>query len=73
VYISLLSSPSLYKLFLNQVLFELVVKIVSLHIVSRAARHLSTEYTKAVLEVAAEFLTIAESFYTARVVVPARV
>jgi hypothetical protein len=71
--ISLLSSPSLLMLFLYQVLFELIVKIVSLHIVSRAPCHLSTEYTEAVLEVAAEFLTIAESFYTTRAVVPTRV
>jgi hypothetical protein len=60
-------------LFLTLVLFELLVKIVSLHIVIWAACHLSREYMKAVVEVAAECLTIPESFYAARAVVLARV
>jgi hypothetical protein len=72
-YISLLSSPSPLMLFHTLVLFELIVKILSLHIVIWAACHLSREYMKAVLEVAAECLTIAESFYAARAIVPTRV
>lgn len=60
-------------LFLALVLFELLVKIVSLHLVTWAAYHLSKEYTKAVLEVASECLTVAESFYAARAIVPTRV
>jgi len=55
------------------VLSELLVKIVSLQLVSWAACHLSREYMKAVLEVANECLTIAESFYASRAVVPTRV
>jgi hypothetical protein len=55
------------------VLFELLVKIVSLQLVSWAACHLSREYMKAVFEVANECLTIAESFYATRAIVPTRV
>lgn len=55
------------------VLFELLVKIVSLQLVSWAACHLSREYMKAVLEVAKECLTVAESFYASRAIVPTRV
>ena len=55
------------------VLFELLVKIVSLLLVIWAARHLSREYLKAVVEVASECVTIAESFYSTRTIVPARV
>lgn len=55
------------------VLFEFFVKVVSLQLVSWAACHLSREYTKAVLEVANECLTIAESFYATRAIAPARV
>ena len=60
-------------LFLVLVLLELTVKIVSLHLVTWAAYCLSREYTKAVLEVASECLTIAESFYASRAIVPTRV
>ena len=55
------------------VLSELLVKIVSLQLVSWAACHLSREYMKAVLEIANECLTIAESFYATRAIVPTRV
>jgi hypothetical protein len=55
------------------VLFELLVRIVSLQLVSWAACHLSREYTKAVLEAANECLAIAESFYATRAIVPTRV
>lgn len=58
---------------LPTVLFELLVKVVSLQPVSWAACHLSKEYTKAVLEVANECVTIAESFYASRAIVPTRV
>lgn len=55
------------------VLFELLVKVVSLQLVSWTACRLSREYLKAVLEVANECLTIAESFYVLRTPVPTRV
>ena len=54
-------------------LFEVLVKVVSLQLVSWAACQLSREYTKAVLEVAKDCLTIAESFYASRAIVPTRV
>ena len=73
--ISLLSPSFPLMLSHHLVLFELelLVKVVSLQLVSWAACHLSKEYTKAVLEVATECLAIAESFYAARAIVPARV
>lgn len=71
--ISLLSSALPLMLSHLLVLFELLVKIVSLQLVSWAACHLSREYMKAVLEVAHECLAVAESFYATRVIVPARV
>lgn len=55
------------------VLLEFLVKITSLQLVTWAAYYLSREYTKAVIEVASECLTIAESFYTTRPIIPTRV
>lgn len=72
--ISLLSAA--LPLMLSHVLvllFELLVKIISLQLVSWAACHLSREYMKAVLEVAHECLAVAESFYATRAIVPGRV
>jgi hypothetical protein len=66
----LLSSDLLLMLSHLLVLFELLIKIVSLQLVSWAACHLSREYMKAVLEIANECLTLAESFYATRAVVP---
>ena len=71
--VSLLSSYFPLMLSHHLVLFELFVKVVSLQLVSWAACHLNREYMKAVLEVANECLTIAESFYASRAIVPARV
>lgn len=71
--ISVLSSDLLSMLSHFSVLFELLVKVVSLQLVSWAACYLSREYMKAVLEVANECLTIAESFYATRAIVPTRV
>ena len=71
--ISLLSSTPLPMLSHHLVLFELLVKVVSLQLVSWTACHLSREYMKAVLEVANECLAIAESFYAPRALVPTRV
>jgi hypothetical protein len=71
--ISLPSSTPLSMLSHHLVLFELLVKVVSLQLVSWTACHLSREYMKAVLEVANECLAIAESFYASRTLVPTRV
>jgi hypothetical protein len=54
-------------------LFEPIVKIISLHIVTWSACHLSREYVKAVLKLATECLTIAESHQAARAIDPARI
>lgn len=60
-------------LFTVLLFFELVVKIASLQLVVWASYYLSREYLKAVVEVASECVTIVESFYATRAVVPTRV
>lgn len=60
-------------LFVVSVLFELTVKIASLYLVAWTARHSSREYTKALLEVANDCVSIAESAYATRGLVPTRV
>jgi len=60
-------------LFAVSVLFELTVKVASLHLVAWAAYYSSREYIKAVLEVASDCVTIAESAYATRGLVPTRV
>jgi hypothetical protein len=60
-------------LFAASVLFELTVRIASLLLVAWAAHHLSKEYMKAFLEVASDCVTIAESAYAPRGLVPTRV
>jgi hypothetical protein len=60
-------------LFAISVLFELTVKIASLYLVAWAAYHSSREYTKALLEVANDCVTIAESAYATGGLVPTRV
>jgi hypothetical protein len=73
--ISLSSSvhPLILMLFALSVLLELTVKIASLHLVAWAAYYSSREYTKALLEVANDCVTIAESAYASRGLVPTRV
>ena len=60
-------------LFAVSVLFELTVRIASLYLVVWAAYYSSIEYTKALLEVASDCVTIAESAYATRGLVPTRV
>lgn len=65
------SSPSLMLLLI--ILFELLVKVISLQLVAWAACYLSREYMKAIVEVASECLVLVDSFYATRTVVPTRV
>jgi hypothetical protein len=60
-------------LFAVSVLLELTVKITSLQLVAWAAYYSAREYTKAFLEVANDCVTIAESAYATRGLVPTRV
>ena len=60
-------------LFALSVLLELTVKIASLHLVAWAAYYSSREYTEALLEVANDCVTIAESAYASKGLVPTRV
>lgn len=60
-------------LLLFLLLAEFTVRIASLQLVALAACYISREYAKAVIEVARDALTIAESIYATRPVVPTRV